>query len=150
MNSTLTNNWNNIVTPDDTVYIIGDFLMGPRQRTKEFADRLNGHKILIIGNHDKRKYCIEAFEEVLDYKFIEYDGHSLLLVHDPEMAPDIIKQSEHEVYDVLCGHVHEKWKHKQVNGIVYVNVGVDVREFRPVTIERLIETTLEDMSNGKS
>lgn len=43
--------WNATVTPADTVYCLGDFSF--KQSTMEaIAPRLNGEKILIVGNHD--------------------------------------------------------------------------------------------------
>ena len=52
-------------------------------------------------------------------------------------------------YDiVLCGHVHEKWnrldfiaensKYEEVS-VVQINVGVDVWNFRPITLEQIIK-----------
>ena len=46
-------NWNDVVTPQDTVYVLGDVAYTCR---KEYADsilaRLKGQKKLIAGNHD--------------------------------------------------------------------------------------------------
>ncbi len=40
---------------------------------------------------------------------------------------------------LLCGHVHEKWKTKYVNGHLMVNVGVDVWDYYPVSIDQIKE-----------
>jgi calcineurin-like phosphoesterase family protein len=46
-------NWNNLVAPQDTIYVLGDIAYACK---KEYADsiltRLNGQKKLIAGNHD--------------------------------------------------------------------------------------------------
>lgn len=51
MNNAMVENWNRIVGPDDTVYHLGDFAMAARA-VEVFTPRLNGKKILIMGNHD--------------------------------------------------------------------------------------------------
>ena len=45
--------WNETVRPGDVVRVIGDFSFHGWEKTGEILDRLNGQKILIIGNHDK-------------------------------------------------------------------------------------------------
>ena len=52
----LKNNWQHLVTPDDTVVINGDISWGMSlEESKadfEFLNSLNGNKIIIKGNHD--------------------------------------------------------------------------------------------------
>lgn len=52
----LTQNWQRKITPEDTVVIAGDLSWGmTMEEAREdfrFLDRLNGHKILLKGNHD--------------------------------------------------------------------------------------------------
>lgn len=48
---TLINNWNSVIGPDDTVFHLGDFVFGGFPKWKEIRDQLNGHIILIVGNH---------------------------------------------------------------------------------------------------
>ena len=52
MNEALVENWNAVVAPEDTVIVLGDFAMGVRKDTCPIGKRLNGHKILVPGNHD--------------------------------------------------------------------------------------------------
>ena len=51
MNDALTENWNAKVKPDDTVFHLGDFSWGGSGSWKSARERLNGHIILIKGNH---------------------------------------------------------------------------------------------------
>ena len=44
--------WNKRVKPNEKVYVLGDFAFSGWTLTKKILDRLNGHKILILGNHD--------------------------------------------------------------------------------------------------
>lgn len=50
--------WNQTVKPEDLVVHVGDVLIGPKSRTKEYLDALNGRKILVRGNHDTDKPCL--------------------------------------------------------------------------------------------
>ena len=52
MNHGLVERWNEVVSYDDTVYVLGDFAMGPRSENLPIAGKLNGYKILVPGNHD--------------------------------------------------------------------------------------------------
>lgn len=55
MNEALIQNWNEVVAPEDRVYILGDVAMGGRSKGPRLAAilrRLNGTKYLIPGNHD--------------------------------------------------------------------------------------------------
>ena len=58
MNEVMIHNWNSVVKPGDKVYHLGDVLFGTRKQ--EWMDtnmpRLNGHKRLIVGNHDNIKF----------------------------------------------------------------------------------------------
>ena len=55
MENVLVMNWNNNVTSEDTVYILGDFCWLDGQEWDRILNRLNGHKILIKGNHDVKR-----------------------------------------------------------------------------------------------
>ena len=53
MNETLIKNWNETVTPDDQIYVLGDFFLGTDEEfIRHTLWRLNGQIYLIYGNHD--------------------------------------------------------------------------------------------------
>lgn len=45
--------WNSRVNKKDTVYILGDLSFGEVEDKRKLFQRLNGNKVLILGNHDK-------------------------------------------------------------------------------------------------
>lgn len=51
MDEALIKNWNDVVRPEDTVYVLGDFSLSFRA-VELISSRLMGNKILIPGNHD--------------------------------------------------------------------------------------------------
>jgi calcineurin-like phosphoesterase family protein len=144
MNETIIKNWNAIIKDGDTVYLLGDFMF---RDSIEFLDRLNGNIILIRGNHD-RKEIFKAKNIICYQKFeYNYDGYKFLLNHRPVFdGYDPYKDSDNHIknvddYDyILCGHVHEKWKTKGKN----INVGVDVWDFKPITINDIIKLIKND------
>jgi len=111
MNQELTKRWNERVTDSDNVYILGDFVW---TKDKDYAAKivkgLNGHKHLIIGNHDQvftrnRKYFLkELIEEMVDYKelFIESRNAHIVMSHYPM---PFFKNMYHGWYH-FYGHVH--------------------------------------------
>lgn len=82
MNEAIIANWNSVVGPHDTVYMLGDVAMGGRSKAELLAyylDRMNGNKNLVKGNHDSyvtKSPCREKFGWIKDY----YE----LRVNDPE------------------------------------------------------------------
>jgi calcineurin-like phosphoesterase family protein len=50
MNETIINNYNKVVKAGDSVYILGDVAIN--RRYINLCGRLNGRKVLILGNHD--------------------------------------------------------------------------------------------------
>lgn len=45
--------WNSIISPEDTVYILGDLCMGGNEKEwNRIYKNLNGYKNIIYGNHD--------------------------------------------------------------------------------------------------
>lgn len=68
MNRILIANFNAVVHKDDTVYILGDLAHHMQvEDINKIIGKLNGRKILIKGNHDK-KYDAALFEEVRDFQ----------------------------------------------------------------------------------
>lgn len=53
MNDWLVDNWNSVVGPDDTVWVLGDVAMGKLDNSLPVSGQLNGYKILVAGNHDR-------------------------------------------------------------------------------------------------
>lgn len=80
-------NWNADVKPEDTVYILGDVSWHGPEQTKNILRRLNGHKNLILGNHD-RQFSQEGqfkglIEDTCNYREIKIDKIDVILCHYP-------------------------------------------------------------------
>lgn len=136
-------NWNRVVKDEDTVYVLGDFILGAPETVPEILGRLKGHIVLVRGNHDtKRKLAIYAEYpekiEVKDIAYLIYKGLFFVLCHFPltdESFLDMVVQDNSEVV-VVHGHTHDKDPFFTERNHVF-NVSADVVEFTPQPIWRL-------------
>jgi calcineurin-like phosphoesterase family protein len=135
MDRTMISNYNKLVEPNDTVYFIGDFSLRGiihKNDLENIVRKLKGHKHLILGSHDKLHafdYVDIGFETVHTYLEIEIEGYKLYLFHDPAIATGLLDSV------CICGHVHNLFK--TLDNII--NVGVDVWDFKPVSIKQIME-----------
>ena len=146
MHAVLGSNWNKKVKPEDEVYILGDLSYkcpdGGYQQLFKLIKNLNGNKHLIIGNHDSKwlksynNQCNEKlFESISIYKDIYDDkNRRIIMFHYPIEDWDGMYRGSYHLY----GHVHNV-----DNGYKVIpnrfNVGVDVIDFEPKTLDELIE-----------
>lgn len=87
MTDTLIKNWNHVVSNTDTIYVLGDFSFYNKEKTKDIVQRLNGRKVLILGNHDKGHslawWYDAGFNEVYKHPILlNYEGF-IILSHEP-------------------------------------------------------------------
>ena len=146
MNNILIQNWNSYVSDIDEMYILGDFLFtGTGLEANKILKRLRGKKYLIKGNHDKflrdPDFDATAFEWIKDYYVLDYKKTKFVLFHYPILEwQGFFKDSIH-----LYGHVHNaskdpsQAKRLSVLGSRAMNVGVDVNNFFPVSIENVMK-----------
>jgi calcineurin-like phosphoesterase family protein len=149
MDEALIENWNDRVTDDDTVYLCGDFSFRSHRSPESYLAQLAGKKILIRGNHDlswlkKTDPAVleQYFEGIYDFHMARKNGVLLRFSHYPMISWE---NSRHGSL-LICGHIHN-----QTSGIEYElfrqipfawNAGVDINDFRPVTLPELIENNL--------
>jgi len=122
MENALITNWNNVVSKNDIVYVLGDFSFGDNhQRYKKILKNLSGRKILIMGNHDdnRPRFYVSAGFESVHYPYINIGEYTLC--HDPALS-QVDRNRK-----FIIGHIHDLFvKHKNC-----VNCGVDVHNFTP-------------------
>lgn len=88
MNKFMVDQWNSVVGENDTVIHCGDFALGDVEFIEQLVRVLNGHIILIRGNHDRRstkKFKECGFLEV--YKKLRYGA--FIFTHNPLPYGDI-------------------------------------------------------------
>lgn len=176
MNEDYVRLWNITVCPEDTVFYLGDFSMAIRP-VELFTNRLNGKKILISGNHDwchsshkksntKEKqaamidlYKIYGWHDICEDMYLDTEeGELFALCHLPYKNEDDAhtegkRYSNMYIEDtgtiLLCGHIHQSWKTKTTNnGTLMINVGVDVFNGKPVSLEQIREIVKNNTNSG--
>lgn len=150
----LIDTWNNKVGVDDDVWILGDVSWHNVTKTIEILKELNGHKHLIIGNHDRRflknQVFRNEFESIEHYKeIILDDDNGIVLCHYP-----IPTYNNHfSGWTHLYGHVHTGFEYNMIKQFEYqmkdlyrkpsrmYNVGCMVPEmgYEPKTLKEIIE-----------
>jgi calcineurin-like phosphoesterase family protein len=134
--------WNNKVKPEDEVYILGDvfFKFNDKQEIHNILSSLNGKKYLIRGNHDKwanDKDFQKYFEWIKPYYEIADEETNVVLFHYPIAEWNGFYRNSYHLY----GHVHNQEKNLFINSTKCFNVGVDVNDFEPKTLNELIEAS---------
>ena len=92
--------WNETVRNDDTVWFLGDFVLGGRNVLNDYASKLKGRKRIILGNHDNLKdkdYLEAGFEFVSRWPVVL--AQHIILSHAP--LPSVPTG----FYNIF-GHVH--------------------------------------------
>ena len=119
MEKGLINNWNSVVTKEDTVYILGDFCWSKDDKEWiRLLKSLNGIKVLTKGNHDLNKMPVplkNCFADIKDYKEINDNGYNVILCHYPILA---YKHSYDPFVFMLYGHVHNTKEAEMIDGFV--------------------------------
>lgn len=106
MDEDIIKRWNETVSDDDTVYILGDFCWGKEKEWLYYLKQMSGKKVLIRGNHDLVKMSAQLrrhFQDVKDYLEIKDNGRNVILCHYPM---PFYKRSYFEGMYMLYGHVH--------------------------------------------
>lgn len=106
MEDTIISNWNNKVKNEDEVYILGDFCWGLKNEWIRLLDRLNGHKYLILGNHDLKQFPPELknkFAWIGHLKEIVDDDKHIIMCHYPIL---FYRCGYNPKQYMFCGHIH--------------------------------------------
>lgn len=150
MNAALIHNWNSVVKPEDTVYHLGDFVMGRTDGVEPILSQLNGHIVLVRGNHDTdaKLDIYSRFPdkiEVKDIAYVPYNGLFFVCCHftvTNEEFLSLISKHNSEVI-VLHGHVHDLVPFYTPETHSF-NLSADVVNFTPVNINDIFKTVRDD------
>lgn len=158
-------NWNSVVSPNDTVYHLGDVALGGVQNL-EILKVLNGRKLLVPGNHDRlfsglkknyreknRPFYEAAFDEILPEILTIQEarlGGDVRISHFPAFQDSFVEFDKYERFrpedngvPLIHGHTHQSSVESlSGNGTPQVSIGVDAWNFTPVNYEQIVDTFL--------
>lgn len=172
MNNCIITLWNASVRPSDTIFLLGDLVLGQKSESLPLVGKLNGTKILILGNHDapwsgnKIKYQEKWLPEyakyviihkdlivrkspILDRYYKEVGGEGTLLIdmcHFPYTDVDRHKDK----YEKFMPPSEERFllhghTHQQTilsDNPLQISVGVDAWGLRPVSANQLAQVII--------
>lgn len=156
MDKVLINNWNEVVSPQDIVFHLGDFCFGSDKEWIKILQRLNGTKYLILGNHDLKK--IANSNQIKDY-FADINMQMRVVVDKQKMLlnhyPFLCFEGGYQNVWQLFGHVHSS-KHStglDKERLVHLfptqyDVGVDNNNYRPVSFAQVSQIITEQQANA--
>jgi calcineurin-like phosphoesterase family protein len=144
--------WNQVVKPEDHVYIIGDCLSDQVDNIGDYLSPLNGHLHLVIGNHDHNLInhpdAAQYFEDMGQIVEIMDGDHIVVMCHFPMLC---WSHKNHPECVHVFGHVHrnipEQIRYINRDGTAY-NAGCMINNYRPVTIRELAENNASLKNDG--
>jgi calcineurin-like phosphoesterase family protein len=125
MNESIISRWNDIVSNNDIIYLLGDI------GNEGFIKRLNGVKYLVKGNHDTKAnedYRKVGFAEVYDQPIIW--NNFWILSHEPMYV------NENMPYANLFGHVHNSPLYKTFSKHHYC-ISAERINYTPISFEEV-------------
>lgn len=149
--------WNAVVGEDDTVFHLGDVAWGKASDWQRISE-LNGHKILVLGNHDPsnmRPGYMSLFDGIYQQLQILVEDRTIYLNH----FPFLVYGGMHREWDrgvwQLHGHVHSGpglYRGKDIPMLVHrckyqYDVGVDNNNFTPVNFKQ-VESIIREQYNA--
>lgn len=123
MHDAIVERWNGTVRPNDVVYHLGDVAISVQ--SLRILDRLNGKKILVMGNRDRFSYLEYSWYFSEMKGVVYYDN--LIFSHIP------VHESSFEGH--FDGNVHGHLHCHLINNFRYFNACVEVNNFSPVALE---------------
>jgi len=164
MHRVLINNYNSCVDNNGVCYFLGDMGFCSNEMLGNVMEKLNGTKVLILGNHDKKTNAMYSigFDVVLYGARFQIAGELVTATHCPllglyrENTEGMRGSSQNENWHGesrssrkpftmpdegqfhLHGHVHSpnSGKSKKIEGKQF-DVGVDANNYSPVSISKI-------------
>ena len=140
MNEALITNWNNKISKEDNVFLLGDLSFGKKKGTMEVLDRLNGRVHLILGNHDYQMDFMR--DRDFQDKFIWIKDFKEITILDKELDDKKVKIIlSHYPMRAWPGSHRGSWQlHGHTHGTMppignQLDIGVDTNGFMPYSYE---------------
>lgn len=131
MDHCMIQHWNAVVKPQDHVWHLGDVTFQYNGVFNNIMSRLNGHKRLVVGNHDKmlNPNLFRWFEKVELWRGFKEEG--FVCSHIPLRKDNFRGGVQFNVH----GHIHEK----VIDDPQYINVCVEQINYTPISMEEITD-----------
>ncbi|MEN6580321.1 MAG: hypothetical protein ABFD05_06780 [Anaerolineaceae bacterium] len=123
-------NWNDLVSPDETILHLGDFALGNKTNFDRLIGMLSGRLFLIQGYHDRisKSYCkTRGVTLIKNFLNVEISNQMKLIFSHRPIVP------LEDGWINLHGHIHNVPPPPEGSnlGPNHINMSVEVREYRP-------------------
>lgn len=137
MNFNLIKEWNSVVSPEDRVYVLGNFAWDP-ETAEMVVSQLNGDIIVVPGEHDK---AIEELDEMknnlINVKFREFD---IEFISEIGVTVSYWPLSEWPLKSKgipsVIGYPGSKYKSDHKKNII--NCNCDLWDYKPIEISKIL------------
>lgn len=146
--------WNSVVRDEDFIYNLGDIALSDVDAAIPYLQRLKGHQIWILGNHDslgKIEKILPACPRIQllgternSYATVIKSGKwSFYLSHYPTLTGNFDEKYLNQHLISLHGHTHQQTNFSQPNNPFLYHVGLDSHNCYPVNLDQ-IKTEIKD------
>lgn len=124
--------WNQKVKPGDKIWHLGDVYFGQFETYRDnIHKKLNGHKRMLLGNHDNDSRLFGLFDKVqVIRRFDEYD---FICSHIPMHKFSCYNHRKDLTMVNVHGHVHVN----DVPDVGYVNISVEKTGYAPIHLDEV-------------
>lgn len=136
MGDSLIQRHNEVVSPNDEVYMLGDFGFASPKYLEPILEQMNGIKYFVFGNHDRsmrNKHIERHFQWMRDYAEIKVDDKNCILFHFPIHSWNKMHYGAYQFY----GHTHGQIPHLYHGRSM--DIGVDTNDCYPWNIRDIFK-----------
>lgn len=147
MNEAQVRKWNEVVTDEDEVWVLGDLMLGDFEKGVNYLKQLKGKIHVCLGNHDtskrERAYRDLGWDVQLCAR-MRYKKISFYLSHYPTITHNIDEKELWQVVVNLYGHTHQTSNFYHDDTWIY-HVGVDSHDGYPVSMDQVLADIRAEM-----
>lgn len=148
MDAKIVENINSVVTDDDILFILGDIAFAKPAKAVDYLKQLNGQKVFVWGNHDKKLRessefqmsknligCISTADYLCETFVADEARYKVAMMHFPLLTWD----GAHHGTIMLHGHSHSPKSHRDtMPGKRIRDIGIDGNDLMPYNMTDLV------------
>lgn len=136
--------WNAVVKPEDHIWHLGDVTLDRSSadiwKLKRIMSQLNGHKRLVLGNHDH--YDVRVYRDCGFEKVKGSHRHADLVYSHIPLHP--MSLSSTRILANVHGHIHNQPSPPGK----YINVSVERINYQPIALEEVLNMARKLAADG--
>ena len=154
MNNEIVRRHNEVVGPNDEVYVLGDLMLGDNKVGLAAIAQMNGRLHIVCGNHDTDAR-VEAYMnlpnvvEVCTAARFKWGKLNFYCSHWPTHTDNLEKESINQCMINFYGHTHQNTNFHDDIPFIY-HVGVDSHDCYPVLISDAVREIKEKAEECKA